>query len=247
MLRSEQSSGAAATDGIWNIVKDTGMSDSTWHGTIASEVPKHEAQGTVLPPAPEQDTIPVEPDHKHGTVVPKRNHNRRPGSTDKGRLPLTTEQKQQAVTLAAAGYAPSRVAKTMGKSRLMVKRHLEAPETIVKVEDERMQLVEIYKDKARACAVGITDEKIAKSSALQLATASGICTDKALLLQGMPTEINLHVHALVDVLDTIRQLRDEREEREDEEARAAAKARALLSLPANQAGIITLHKPEGAL
>ena len=69
----------------------------------------------------------------------------------------------------------------------MVKRHLEAPETIVKVEDERMQLVEIYKDKARACAVGITDEKIAKSSALQLATASGICTDKALLLQGMPT------------------------------------------------------------
>ena len=184
---------------------------------------------TILPPTPTGTGTPVAP-----APVPKRNHNRSPQSTCKGRLPLTTAQKQEAVVLAAAGYALSRVAKTMGKSRLMVKRHLEAPETIVKVEDERMQLVEIYKDKARACAVGITDEKIAKSSALQLATASAVCTDKALLLQGLPTEINLHVHALVDVLDTIRQLRDEREEREDEEARAAAKARALLSLPANQ-------------
>jgi hypothetical protein len=120
----------------------------------------------------------------------------------------------------------------MGKGINMVKRHLETPEVIAEVQDERAELVELYREKARDCVVAIDDEKIQKSSALQLATSSGILLDKSLLLSGQPTAI--HVHALVDVLDTIRQLRDEREEREDEEARAAAKARALLSAPASQ-------------
>lgn len=197
---------------------------TTWHGTTLPHTPEAQAQetgtGTPVAPAP----------------APKRNHNRRTGSTDKGRLPLTTEQKQHAVTLAAAGYAPSRVAKTMGKSRLMVKRHLEEPETIVKVEDERAQLVEIYRSKAVECAVGITADKIQKSSALQLATASGICLDKSLLLSGQPTSI--HVHALIDVLDAIKERLDEEEERQEEEYRRqfqqAKAARALLSLPAKQ-------------
>ena len=66
---------------------------TTWHGTQApAPVSKHEAQGTALP---EQDTIPVEPDHKHGTVVPKRNHNRRPESTCKGRLPLLLHKSKR--------------------------------------------------------------------------------------------------------------------------------------------------------
>jgi len=225
VLRSEQSSGAAATDGIWNVVKDTGMSDSTWHSTIASEAPKHEAQGTVLPPVPEQDTIPVEPDHKHGTVVPKRNHNRRPGSTDKGRLPLTVEQQQQAVTLAANGYAPSRVAKIMGKSRSLVERHLDKPEVIAEVSDERQELVELYRQKARDCVAAIDDAKIAKASALQLATSSGILLDKSLLLSGKPTQ---NVAVLIEVLDVLWEKNEEEIERQHQQAKA------LLSLPANQ-------------
>ena len=163
------------------------------------------------------------------TPAPKRNHNRRPQSTCKGRLPLTTAQKQEAVVLAAAGYAPSRVAKTMGKSRLMVKRHLEVPETIVKVEDERAEMVQLCRDKARACVVGIDDEKISKANVLQLSTSAGILIDKAALMSGQPTSI--HVHALVDVLDAISELRERRNEEDEREYRAA---RALLNPPANQ-------------
>ena len=40
-------------------------------------------------------------------------------------------------------------------------------------------------EKARACVVAIDAAKISKASALQLATAAGICTDKA--LAGQPT------------------------------------------------------------
>lgn len=204
----------------------------TGHDTIASApAPEHEqAQGTVLPPVPVPDDTSAVVLSKR-TVVPKRNHNRRPESKYRGGE-LTVEQQQQVTTMAAAGHSAYRISQTMGKGINMVKRHLETPEVIAEVQDERAELVELYREKARDCVVAIDDEKIQKSSALQLATSSGILLDKSLLLSGQPTAI--HVHALVDVLDTIRQLRDEREEREDEEARAAAKARALLSAPASQ-------------
>lgn len=174
--------------------------------------------GTVLPPTPAE--------------APKRKHvrgatGRKPGPA---RTLLTVEEKQKATTLSAAGHSQNRIAKAIGRSRNSVKRYLGTDEAIVKVEDERAQLVEIYKDKARRCAIGITDEKIQKSTALQLATASAICTDKAQLLAGQPT--NIHVHALVDILDLLRMKRDAEEEAQEREARAA---RALLSLPANQA------------
>jgi hypothetical protein len=136
-------------------------------------------------------------------------------------LPLTTAQKQEAVVLAAAGYAPSRVAKTMGKSRLMVKRHLEAPETIAMVRDEQAELVELYRTKARDCVVAIDDEKIAKASALQLATSSGILLDKSLLLSGKPTQ---NVAVIVQVLDVLRVRNDEEIERQHQEAKSKLSA-----------------------
>jgi predicted transcriptional regulator len=132
-------------------------------------------------------------------------------------LPLTTAQKQEAVVLAAAGYAPSRVAKTMGKSRLMVKRHLEAPETIAMVRDEHAELVELYRQKARDCVAAIDDDKIAKASALQLATSSGILLDKSLLLSGKPTQ---NVAVIVEVLDVLRKQGDEEIERQHQQAKA---------------------------
>lgn len=184
------------------------MSDSTQHSAIASEAPKHEAEGTILPPTPTGTPV---------AAVPKRNHNRRPESTCKGRLPLTTAQKQEAVVLAAAGYAPSRVAKTMGKSRLMVKRHLETPEAIAEVRDERAEMVQLCRDKARACVVGIDDEKISKANVLQLSTSAGILIDKAALMSGQPTSI--HVHALIDVLDELRVRGDEEIERQHQQAK----------------------------
>ena len=174
---------------------------TTWHG-MQAPAPVSAVPGECAIQAPDAVTgigTPVTP-------ASKRNHNRRPESTCKGRLPLTTAQKQEAIVLAAAGYAPSRVAKTMGKSRLMVKRHLEAPETIAMVRDEQAELVELYRQKARDCVAAIDDDKIAKASALQLATSSGILLDKSLLLSGQPTSIN--VVALMDVAKLIRERRD---------------------------------------
>ena len=83
----------------------------------------------------------------------------------------------------------------------------------------------LYREKARACVVAIDDEKISKSSALQLATAAGICTDKALLLGGEPT---VNVALLLEVTELIRERRDRGE-------LARQEAKTLLSLPANQA------------
>ena len=187
------------------------MSDSnTWHDTILPPTPTGTSTGTPVAP------------------VPKRNHNRRPHSTCKGREPLTTEQQQQIITMAAAGHSQTKISKTIGKGRNMVKRHLDTPEAIAQVGDERTELVELYKQKARDCVAAIDDEKIQKSSALQLATSSGILLDKSLLLSGKPTQ---NVAIIVELLDVISERNDAEIERQYQEAKAA---RALLSLPANQ-------------
>src|SRR5664280_2849487 len=174
------------------------MSDpNTWHDTILPPTPTGTGTGTPVTPAP------------------KRNHNRRPGSTCKGREPLTTEQQQQITTMAAAGYSQTKISKTIGKGRNMVKRHLEAPETIAMVRDEQAELVELYRTKARDCVAAIDDEKIAKASALQLATSSGILLDKSLLLSGKPTQ---NVAVIVEVLDMLCAQRDAEDERQWQEA-----------------------------
>src|SRR5271157_1611848 len=157
---------------------------------------------TTLPPTP--------------AAPPKRKHVRAPQSTRKGGEPLTTEQQQQAATLSAAGWSTNKISKTIGRSRNAVKRHLATPEAIAEVRDERAGLVEIYRDKARACVVAIDDDKIAKASALQLATASGICLDKSLLLAGRPTSI--HVVALLEVAELIREQDDAESEQRQRNA-----------------------------
>ncbi len=196
---------------LWNVVSSgsvKGHRGMTWSGTILPPTGTGASTGT-------------------GTgTVPKRNHNRSPHSTRTGGEPLTTEQQQQATTLAAAGYSQTKIAKAVGRSRNAVKRYLGTEEASAIVRDERAELVEIYREKARDCVVAITDDKIARSSALQLATSSGILIDKSLLLSGHPTAINVSV--LVDLLDAIRAQDDAESERQQQEAKA------LLSRPANQ-------------
>src|SRR5271157_1787933 len=151
---------------------------------------------------------------------PKRKHVRsaqgklKPGPP---RTLMTTEQQAKATTLAAAGWSQERIAKTIGRSRNAVKHYLEKPEAIAEVRDERQELVELYRDKARACVIAIDDEKIGKSSALQLATASGICLDKSLLLDGKPT---VNVAVLVEVCDLIRKQDEEESERRQQQYNA---------------------------
>ena len=181
------------------------MSDSTLLPTPEAPDSKHEAQGTILPPTPTGTPVaPVAP-----VPVPKRNHNHN-AMSGKPKLPLTTEQQQQATSLAAAGWSQTKIAKTIGRSRNAVKHYLEKPEAIAEVRDEKQELAVLYREKARACVTAIDDDKIKKSSALQLATSSGILLDKSLLLGGQPT---VNVAVLVDLIGLIRQNRDAEDER----------------------------------
>jgi hypothetical protein len=183
----------------------------TWHGT-STPAAGEQAQGTS-----------TKRKHVRGAT------GRKPGPP---KTPLTTEQKEQAIALSAGGYSANRISKIVGRDRAAIKRHLATDEAAAAVEDERAEMVQLCRDKARACVVGINDEKISKANVLQLSTSAGILIDKAQLLDGMPTSINVHVVALMDVLDTLRMRRDEEDERQFQQEKAA---RALLSLPANQA------------
>lgn len=184
------------------------MSDSSaWNDTILPPAPTGTSAGTVTPTALDK---------------PKpRNHNRN-AMSGKSKEPMTVEQKQQAITMAAAGHSCNKISQAIGKDRVTIKRHLDTPGVIEQVRDEQQELVELYRQKARDCVAAIDDEKIAKASALQLATSSGILLDKSLLLSGQPTSIN--VVALMDVLDVIQQRRDDEIERQWREAKAKLSA-----------------------
>jgi DNA-binding CsgD family transcriptional regulator len=137
---------------------------------------------------------------------------------------LTTEEKQQIATLSADGWPAYRIAKQMNRSPHTVRRYLSQPEAITEVRNEKQELAVLYREKARACVAAIDDDKISKSSALQLATAAGICTDKALLLAGQPT---VNVAVLLQICEAIRAKDDAESESQHQPAKA------LLSLPAN--------------
>ena len=135
----------------------------------------------------------------------------------KPKEPMTVEQKQQAITMAAAGHSCNKISQTIGKDRVAIKRHLDTPEVIEQVREERTELVELYREKARDCVAAIDDEKIQKSNVLQLATSSGILLDKSLLLSGKPTQ---NVAVIVQVLDMLSIRQDEEIERQWQEAHA---------------------------
>jgi predicted transcriptional regulator len=144
----------------------------------------------------------------------------------KPKEPLTIEEQHQVTTMSAAGYSLNKIAKTIGRSSKAVRNYLGTDEAIAEVRDERQELVEIYREKARACVVAIDNDKIAKSSVLQLATSSGILLDKSLLLTGKPTQ---NVAVLIEVCDLLRQQDDAESERQYQQEKAK-----LLALPAKQ-------------
>jgi transcriptional regulator len=127
----------------------------------------------------------------------------------KPKEPLTTEQKAQVATLSAAGWSQNKIAKQVGRSRTAVKNALAEPEIQRAVIDEKAELAELYRSKARAVVTSISDADIAKSSLQQKAISSGILLDKSLLLTGeAPPVANIHV--LLEVCELIRERRDRR-------------------------------------
>jgi hypothetical protein len=120
----------------------------------------------------------------------------------KPKYPATTGEQETIVTLAAAGVSPNKISHAVGRSRHLVRNTLAKPEIARAVEDEKAELAEIYREKARTIVVSISNADIANASLQQKAISSGILLDKSLLLSGQPTNINFSV--LLDVVEAMR-------------------------------------------
>jgi DNA-binding CsgD family transcriptional regulator len=129
----------------------------------------------------------------------------------KPKEPLTTEQKAQIATLAASGMSQNKISKQIGRSRHAVRNCLAEPETQLAVRNERQELAQLCKQKARAIVESIDGDTISKGNLLQKATAGAIMIDKSLLLAGEAPVVN--VTLLLDVMEAIREKRDEESER----------------------------------
>jgi predicted transcriptional regulator len=120
----------------------------------------------------------------------------------KPKTPPTTEEQQTIVTMSASGLSQSKIAQIIGRSRHMVKNALAEPEIQRAVKDEKAELAQLYREKARDIVSSISSADIEDASLQQKAVSSGILLDKSLLLTGdMP---NINVQVLLDVAHAIR-------------------------------------------
>lgn len=93
----------------------------------------------------------------------------------------------------------------------MIKNTLAQQEIQKAVGDEKKELAELYRGKARAVLTSISDADINKASLQQKSISSGVLLDKSLLLLGEATA-NIDVRVLLDVCQLIRDQRDKEDE-----------------------------------
>lgn len=115
---------------------------------------------------------------------------------------LTTEEQARAKALYADGRTFNYIGKALCRSRHTIKAFLSRPEIAEQVAGERSTLAERYRQVVRKALDLITDDDLVKSSALQKATVSGICTDKAELLTSGPPIVNIAL--LLNCVDVIK-------------------------------------------
>ena len=84
----------------------------------------------------------------------------------------------------------------------MVKNVLAEPEIQRAVTDEKAELAQLYREKARDIVISINSADIDNASLQQKAVSTGILLDKSLLLSGDATGINVSV--LLDVVEAMR-------------------------------------------
>jgi len=119
----------------------------------------------------------------------------------KPKYPPNGEERQHITTLAAAGLSQNKIAQTVGRSRHMVKNLLAEPEIQRAVKDEKAELAQLYREKARDIVMSISSEDIADASLQQKAVSTGILLDKSLLLS---VTGNINVSVLHELIDAIR-------------------------------------------
>jgi glycosyltransferase A (GT-A) superfamily protein (DUF2064 family) len=119
------------------------------------------------------------------------------------KTPPTTEEKAKIATMAAGGMSQAAIARSIDRSRHMVKNVIAEPEIQRSIQDERAVLSALCRDKARDIFVSINSGDIDKANLLAKATAGAIMLDKALLLAGEALPI-VHINILMDAVGAIR-------------------------------------------
>ncbi len=136
----------------------------------------------VTPPAPSNQAI---PGRKRGLAPLIR--------STKVRYPELSE----AQIAKRVGCSPSNVHQVLS---VFLRGHSEG-----ELRDFQANKADIYDAVQMRALASVTQDKLRKSSAGSLVTVAAILEDKARLIRGQATGI--HVSALIDVLDAIRQLR----------------------------------------
>ena len=123
---------------------------------------------------------------------------------------LTDKEKATIEVLSADGQSPRRIGKQIKRSPHTVEKHLQEPEVQQKVDNERAILAEKYRAQAHRVLDSISDEDILKASLQQKSISSGILLDKALLLSGEGSIVDVRV--LLQAVEAIRALRQHPED-----------------------------------
>lgn len=105
---------------------------------------------------------------------------------------MTTEEKQQAVLLAAQGMTPHAIGKALRRDEKTVKKELKKPETQLQVVDAQVHLAGLFEQRAVEYMESITTEDILKMDAYKRTLSAGIAIDKARLIKGQ-TNVNMAV------------------------------------------------------
>jgi hypothetical protein len=84
----------------------------------------------------------------------------------------------------------------------VISRYVKAV-SLEELQDFQGSKADIYDAIQHKALASVTEESMSKCNGLQLVTMAAILEDKSRLVRGQPTSI--HVHALVDVLEALRQ------------------------------------------
>ena len=127
-------------------------------------------------------------------------------SNTKGAKPLTVAELEKAKALSALGHSYRAIGMQLGRSDKTIKKALtRTPEVIREVGEIKAQLAGSFGDLARRMITSITDADIGKLDAYRRTLSGAVATDKALLLRGEATSIDVHV--LLDAVQAAREIR----------------------------------------
>ena len=167
-----------------------GKGETAFVGCYSDGMPRRAIEsvpGQATPPAPSNQPIP---------------------GRKRGLAPLI-----RATKLRYPGLSNAEIGKRVGCSPSNVHQVLSAflhGHSERELRDFQANKADIYDAVQMRALASVTQEKLRKSSAGSLVTVAAILEDKARLIRGQATSI--HVSALIDVLDLIRQQRDERDD-----------------------------------